>query len=211
MLLGPSATSSRDHRGRVTRAVVGGALSHPRRPVALCLVVRPPWNHAYKLPDTRRLRQHRAIRPRALHRLPRAVRALERPPDGRGGRGRRRAWRAASTGATPPPRRGAVEVIPIEHYVALSAISFAIGGVGFLVRRNVLSVLMSIELMLNAVNLAFVAFNRAATARPHGSALRVLPHRRRGCRGRRRPCHRHLVVPYQAYRAHATKPILLRN
>jgi NADH:ubiquinone oxidoreductase subunit K len=52
-------------------------------------------------------------------------------------------------------------VIPVDHYVALSAILFAIGGVGFLVRRNVLSVLMSIELMLNAVNVAFVAFNRA--------------------------------------------------
>jgi len=52
-------------------------------------------------------------------------------------------------------------MIPVEHYVALSAILFAIGGVGFLVRRNVLSTLMSIELMLNAVNVAFVAFNRA--------------------------------------------------
>jgi NADH-quinone oxidoreductase subunit K len=54
-------------------------------------------------------------------------------------------------------------VIPIEHYVALSAVLFIIGGVGFLVRRNVLVVLMSIELMLNAVNIALVAFNRAHT------------------------------------------------
>jgi NADH-quinone oxidoreductase subunit K len=61
-------------------------------------------------------------------------------------------------------------MIPIEHYVALSAILFTIGGVGFLVRRNVLSVLMSIELMLNGVNLAFVAFNRAAT-HTHGGQL----------------------------------------
>jgi NADH-quinone oxidoreductase subunit K len=52
-------------------------------------------------------------------------------------------------------------VIPTEHYVALSAILFAIGGVGFLVRRNVISALMSIEIMLNAVNIALVAFNRA--------------------------------------------------
>ena len=52
-------------------------------------------------------------------------------------------------------------MIPVEHYVVLSAILFMIGGVGFLVRRNVLSVLMSIELMLNAVNVAFIAFNRA--------------------------------------------------
>ena len=48
----------------------------------------------------------------------------------------------------------------VEHYVLLSALIFTIGGVGFLVRRNVLVQLMSIELMLNAVNLALVAFNR---------------------------------------------------
>jgi NADH-quinone oxidoreductase subunit K len=52
----------------------------------------------------------------------------------------------------------------IEHYVALSTVLFAIGGVGFLVRRNVLVALMSIEVMLNAVNLALVAFNRARPA-----------------------------------------------
>ena len=51
--------------------------------------------------------------------------------------------------------------MPTEHYVFLSSILFAIGGVGFLVRRNVLVALMSIEIMLNAVNLALVAFNRA--------------------------------------------------
>ncbi len=56
-------------------------------------------------------------------------------------------------------------MIPHEHYVILSAVLFAIGGVGFLVRRNVLINLMSIEIMLNAVNLALVAFNRA---RPEG-------------------------------------------
>jgi NADH-quinone oxidoreductase subunit K len=50
--------------------------------------------------------------------------------------------------------------MPTEHYVVLSAILFAIGGVGFLIRRNVLVTLMSIEIMLNAVNLALVAFNR---------------------------------------------------
>jgi len=56
-------------------------------------------------------------------------------------------------------------MVPAEHYVVLSAILFAIGGVGFLVRRNVLVTLMSIEVMLNSVNLALVAFNRA---RPEG-------------------------------------------
>ena len=51
-------------------------------------------------------------------------------------------------------------MITADYYVALSGILFAIGGVGFLVRRNVLVTLMSIEVMLNAVNLALVAFNR---------------------------------------------------
>ena len=51
-------------------------------------------------------------------------------------------------------------MIPIEHYVVLSAALFLLGGIGFLVRRNVLVTLMSIEVMLNAANLALVAFNR---------------------------------------------------
>jgi len=51
-------------------------------------------------------------------------------------------------------------VIPIDYYVGLSALLFTIGGTGFLVRRNVLVTLMSIEIMLNAVNLSLVAFNR---------------------------------------------------
>ena len=55
-------------------------------------------------------------------------------------------------------------MIPIEHYVVLSAILFTIGGIGFLVRRNVLVTLMSIEVMLNAANLALVAFNRSRIA-----------------------------------------------
>lgn len=52
-------------------------------------------------------------------------------------------------------------IIGTEHYIALSAVLFALGGAGFLFRRNVLVALMSIEVMLNAVNLALVAFNRA--------------------------------------------------
>ena len=52
-------------------------------------------------------------------------------------------------------------MIPVEHYVTLSALLFVIGGIGFLVRRNVLVALMSFEIMLNAVNLALVAFNRS--------------------------------------------------
>jgi NADH-quinone oxidoreductase subunit K len=54
-------------------------------------------------------------------------------------------------------------MIPVEFYVALSAILFLLGGVGFLVRRNILVSLMCIEIMLNATNLALVAFNRTHT------------------------------------------------
>lgn len=54
-------------------------------------------------------------------------------------------------------------MIPVESYIALSALLFTIGGVGFLVRRNVIVALMSIEIMLNAVNLSLVAFNRYPT------------------------------------------------
>lgn len=48
----------------------------------------------------------------------------------------------------------------LEHYVLLSTAIFTIGSIGFLVRANVIVQLMSIELMLNAVNLALVAYNR---------------------------------------------------
>jgi NADH-quinone oxidoreductase subunit K len=51
-------------------------------------------------------------------------------------------------------------MIPIHHVITLSAVLFAIGIVGVVTRRNMIVILMSIELMLNAVNLAFVGFNR---------------------------------------------------
>jgi NADH-quinone oxidoreductase subunit K len=52
-------------------------------------------------------------------------------------------------------------VIPLGWSLALSAVLFVIGVVGVLVRRNALIIFMSIELMLNAANLAFVAFARS--------------------------------------------------
>jgi len=51
-------------------------------------------------------------------------------------------------------------MLPMDHVLALSAILFTIGVLGVAVRRNIIVMLMSIELMLNAVNLAFVGFNR---------------------------------------------------
>ena len=50
--------------------------------------------------------------------------------------------------------------IQLGQYLALSSVIFGLGAIGFLVRRNVLVQLMSIELMLNSVNLMLVAFNR---------------------------------------------------
>ena len=51
-------------------------------------------------------------------------------------------------------------MISPAHYIVLAVILFIIGGAGVLVRRNALVVFMCVELMLNAVNLAFVAFAR---------------------------------------------------
>ncbi len=48
----------------------------------------------------------------------------------------------------------------VQEYVLLAALLFSIGGLGFLIRRNVLIQLMCVEIMLNATNLALVAFNR---------------------------------------------------
>lgn len=50
--------------------------------------------------------------------------------------------------------------VGINHYLVLSAILFSIGILGVLLRRNAIVILMSIELMLNAVNLDFVAFSK---------------------------------------------------
>ncbi len=54
-------------------------------------------------------------------------------------------------------------MIPLPHVLAVSAVLFGLGATGFLVRRNIITIFMCIELMLNAGNLAFVAF-----ARQHG-------------------------------------------
>ena len=51
-------------------------------------------------------------------------------------------------------------MIPISYYLVVSAILFITGAIGVLIRRNALIMLMSLELMLNAVNLSFVAYAR---------------------------------------------------
>jgi NADH-quinone oxidoreductase subunit K len=49
--------------------------------------------------------------------------------------------------------------IPLEWYLLLSVILFALGVAGFLYRKNIITVFLSIELMLNAVNLSFISFS----------------------------------------------------
>src|SRR5262245_3597263 len=69
-----------------------------------------------------------------------------------GGHGRRRGPGKARDGS----------VIPLTNYLVLSAVLFSIGTAGVFMRRNLITILLSIEIMLNAVNLSFVAFGRAA-------------------------------------------------
>ena len=70
--------------------------------------------------------------------------------------------------------------MPVSYYLVVSAILFMTGAIGVLLRRNALIMLMSLELMLNAVNLSFVAYARMlADMSSSFSALRLLRLRRR--------------------------------
>lgn len=51
-------------------------------------------------------------------------------------------------------------MLPVEYYLGLSAILFTLGALGVLIRRNAIVIFMSVELMLNAANLTFVAYAR---------------------------------------------------
>jgi NADH-quinone oxidoreductase subunit K len=116
--------------------------------------------------------------------------------------------RRTSTGQGPecPPEGGRYnsrinnlgeEVVPTSYYLVLSAVLFGLGVVAFIFKRNILTIFMSIELMLNAVNLAFVTFSRslgqlqgqvfvffvivvAAAEAAVGLAIIMLIHRNRG-------------------------------
>lgn len=58
------------------------------------------------------------------------------------------------------PETNILTTIGLEHYLVLSAVLFSMGMAGVLLRRNLIVLLMSIELMLNAVNISFVAFSK---------------------------------------------------
>jgi len=65
---------------------------------------------------------------------------------------------------TPAPM---AEAIPLNYYLVLSAVLFTIGVVGVLIKRNPIVLFMCVELMLNAVNLTFVAFARYQSTANH--------------------------------------------
>jgi NADH-quinone oxidoreductase subunit K len=62
--------------------------------------------------------------------------------------------------------------IPLNHYILLSAIIFSIGVIGVLIRRNAIVIFMSVELMLNAVNLLLTAFS-VYRGDPTGTGIRI--------------------------------------
>jgi len=66
-----------------------------------------------------------------------------------------------------------MNAVPIEHALLLAAILFALGTIGVLVRRNLIFMLISIEIMLNATALAFVAAG-ARWAQPDGQMMFIL-------------------------------------
>ena len=57
-------------------------------------------------------------------------------------------------------------IIPLEHFLIFAAILFVVGLCGTLVRRNIVGVLMAIELMLNAININLVAFSKSTSLAP---------------------------------------------
>ena len=55
-------------------------------------------------------------------------------------------------------------MIPVSYFIALSIILFVLGAVAFFVKRDLITMFLAVEIMLNAANLAFIAFARAANA-----------------------------------------------
>ena len=131
----------------------------------------------------------------ALRRLHPAVRGRQRPAPRSGHR-----WRVPGQARA----RGPIVSDSLDAYLILSGVLFAIGSFGFLARRNAISMLMSIELMLNAVNLSIVAFAAfGAFGTTQDGRQRRLDHRahghgRRRRRSDRRPGHRHRHLSQQA-------------
>jgi|GEM_PF-2389520 len=78
-----------------------------------------------------------------------------------------------------------IQAIPLNHYILLCSIIFAIGVTGVLIRRNAIVIFMSVELMLNSVNLLLTAFS-GISRRCHRPGFRVLYYGAGRCRSCRR-------------------------
>ncbi len=65
-------------------------------------------------------------------------------------------------------------IIPLQHFLVFAAALFVIGVFGALVRRNIIGILISIELILNAVNVNLVAFSKATSAAPETGQIFAL-------------------------------------
>lgn len=68
-----------------------------------------------------------------------------------------------------------MDQVPLSWYLILSAILFSLGVLGFLLKRNIITIFMSIELMLNAVNLTFVAFANYWNDKAASLGYKVIP------------------------------------
>ena len=106
----------------------------------------------------------------------------------------------------------------LDAYLILSGILFAIGSFGFLARRNAISMLMSIELMLNAVNLAivaFAAFSRLPDAQAQGSVIALMVMAVAAAEATVGPGHRHRDLSQQedppSRRIRRDEPLMRRS
>ena len=77
-----------------------------------------------------------------------------------------------------------IDQVPVSYYLLLSAILFTIGAGGVLIRRNAIIVLMCIEMMMNAVNLSFVAFSRYLDSAAGHQPGRLRTAAGQACRGK---------------------------
>ena len=134
-------------------------------------------------------------RHRAVQRLHPRVRGRERAAARRGHR--RRVPRQARARGDRVVLSGLDGISQsLDAYLILSGVLFAIGSFGFLARRNAISMLMSIELMLNAVNLSIISFGAFSTSlNVRRVGHRAHRHGRRGGRGDRRPRDRDRHLP----------------
>lgn len=85
-------------------------------------------------------------------------------------------------------------MVPLSWYLVLSAVLFTLGAVGLFVKRNIISIFMCIELMLNAVNLSLVAFS-SFLKHLDGQLFVFMVIGGSSCGSGRRPCFNHIGLP----------------